>query len=286
MVRYFAPAIAIALLAGPAFALRVAGPLTPLQRTFQADAVVVGKVTAIEDDLVEAPAEKGSEQKLAYKIAVVKVDSALVGAAGLTHVKIGFVPEAVGGGKPVRPGLRRGAVITLAERHEGCFFLRKHPTAAFYILSPMAPPLDATADNYAKQLDMVKKALAAVEAPAKSLQAEKADDRYFAAASLIAKYRTFPANAAEIEQVPVSQELSSLLLKALTERDWTKFEEGLPQPVQVMYSLGLNDNDGFKPAPFNGKGDYNAVMKAEFEKWLAGPGAKYAVKQIVLKEKK
>jgi len=27
-------------------------------------------------------------------------------------------------------------------------------------------------------------------------------------------------------------------------------------------------------------------MKAEFEKWLAGPGAKYAVKQIVLKEKK
>jgi len=282
MSRFLVPVLAIIVIASPAFALRVAAPNSPIQRTFQADAVVIGKVTTLEEDLVEAPAEKGSDQKNSYKIAVVKVEKALVGAEGLTHVKIGFIPTPNTG----KPGLRRGPLFTPVEGQEGCFFLQKHPTAAFYIVTSMAPPLDAKAENYKAQLELVKKAIAVVAEPLKSLKADKPEDRFFAAAALISKYRTFPANGLENEQVPISAEESKLILIDLLERDWTKFEEGVPQPVQLMYQLGMNANDGWKQPAFNGKGDFNTFMKDEFKKWRDGPGEKFVMKKVVLKEKK
>ena len=190
------------------------------------------------------------------------------------------------GGKIAPPGIRRGPGFALAEGQEGCFFLHKHPTAAFYVVSGMAPPLDAKADNYKAQLGIVKKAVAIVADPVKSLKAYKADDRYFAAAALISKYRTFPTSGAEVEQVAISAEESKLILVNLVERDWTKFEEGLPQPVQLMYQLGMNANDGWKQPQFNGAGDFNTFMKTEFKKWLDGPGEKFVLKKVVPKEKK
>ena len=44
-----------------------------------ADVVIVGKVTTIEKDAVDALPHKDATEKVAYKIAIVKIDAALVG---------------------------------------------------------------------------------------------------------------------------------------------------------------------------------------------------------------
>ena len=89
MSRFLLPA---ALLAAAAPAVGKVAPLpTPVQRALAADTVVVGKVTAIEADPVEVAGRDGAPA-VKYTVAVIKVDTALVGAAGLTHLKVGFVP--------------------------------------------------------------------------------------------------------------------------------------------------------------------------------------------------
>src|SRR5215204_1133280 len=54
-------------------------------RVARADAVVAGKVTKIEDKTI-----KLNEQE--YQVAVVKVDQAVRGADGITHVRVAFAP--------------------------------------------------------------------------------------------------------------------------------------------------------------------------------------------------
>src|SRR5260370_4270676 len=86
----------------PAFGKRIAPLPIPL-RVAQADVVVVGKVTAIEDKTIKAERFPGDKQMADYKVAVVKVEEALLGAKGLTHVRVGFVPSAGGPRRPYFP---------------------------------------------------------------------------------------------------------------------------------------------------------------------------------------
>jgi hypothetical protein len=77
----------------PAYALMIAFK-PPTQRALSAEVVIVGKVTAIEKDMVEALPFPQSPNKVSYKVAVVKIETGLAGAANITHVKIGFIPPA------------------------------------------------------------------------------------------------------------------------------------------------------------------------------------------------
>ncbi|HXD87454.1 MAG TPA: hypothetical protein VN641_13240 [Urbifossiella sp.] len=282
-------------ISAPASALMIAmKPAT--ERAISAQVVVVGKVTAIEKETVAAAPAPGAKNKVDYKIAVVRIESALAGAANLTHIKVGFIPQPLAAPQPVQPGGARPFIIRrrplLPELKEGqqyVLFLTKHPDAGFYIMSPMSPPLDPKLDQTKKEVESIKKALTVVADPMKSLKAATASDRAFAATMLVLKYRTHPGGA--IEQSPIAAEQSRLILQGLSEADWEKFDRAAPNGMRAFAMLGLTPADGWTPPkpvpvkPGQPAPNYNAVTKQAFVKWLAGPGKDYRIKSYVLKKK-
>src|SRR5712664_3451756 len=59
------------------------------QRVLTADTIVAGKVTAVADKSTKAERFKGDVQKGEYRLFTVKIDSAIQGGNGLTHIKVG-----------------------------------------------------------------------------------------------------------------------------------------------------------------------------------------------------
>jgi hypothetical protein len=302
-----AAAAVVVLLVSPVRALRIALPVQPERLALTSPVVVAGKVTGFEKDTVDAPLpHAGATDKVAYKVAVVKIDQALVGADGVTHIKIGFIPPAPANPNPnppvggVRPGVRPIRPLPpmpeLKEGQEALFFLAKHPSANFYVLVNNAAPIDITTDAGKKQLDDVKKALAVVAEPMKGLKSEKAEERLDAVAKLLTKYRAYPVFGGETQEVAIPAEESKLILKAIADADWKGANAG---PVggprlaltaqQAFFQLGLSDKDGWKqpefprPVPGAPPVDYAALQKEAFVKWLAGPGKDYVVKKVVAK---
>lgn len=293
-------ALVAALGATPAPALVIAMK-SPNQRAIGADVVVVGKVTAVEQDTVEAAPFANAPNKLQYKVAVIQVQTSLAGADNLTHLKVGFVPPP----KPVppadnapQPGLVRPirprpglAMPDLKEGQEFVFFLVKHRDAGFYVMPNMSPPLDVKGEGTKQEVENIKKVLAVTADPTKALKADRPEDRAFAAAVLISKYRNYPDFGGEVDQQPISADESKLILKALAEGDWTKFDRTAPNGMQAFYSLGLTDGDGWvppkpmRPQPGQPPMNFNQVTKDAFVKWLAGPGKDYQIKRVVPKKK-
>ena len=265
---------------------RVMAPANPVQRALRSELVVVGKVTAIEKDAVEV-AVPGSPGKVAYKVAVIKVEAALAGADNLTHVKVGFVPppKADPANPPAPPvgGLGRAPVVP-TEGAEGLFFLTKHPSGQFYTIGPMAPPIDAKAETYKADVEAIKKAVSILADPTKALKAEKTEDRYFAATVVLGKYRTAP-DGVSTEVVKVPAEESQLILKALAEGDWSKAGPYTPTGMQAFYSLALTDRDGWTAPKLQPGDDPTKIFQTAFARWLAGPGKDYQVNRIAVKKK-
>ncbi len=184
-------AAAVAVLAIPVEAKRVARSFTPVEKFARAEIVVTGKVSAVEKEMVNAIRFPGDTEKAPHKVAVIKIDKGLIGADAVTHVKVGFIPPppANPNAPPVRGGFQP---VYLNEGQEGLFFLTKHPSGEFYTITPMMAPLDPKAENYKAQTEQVTKAAATLADPMKALKAEKAADRVFAATALVTKYRAIP----------------------------------------------------------------------------------------------
>jgi hypothetical protein len=290
------PLVALALTAGlcfvpaslaqPAVAKRIAIRFVPLpERVATADAVVIGKVTAIEDKTVSAESAPGAKDKVEYQIAVVKIENGLLGTKGLTHVKIGTVkpPE----GRPIiRPG--GGAPPRLAVDEEGIFFLHKHPTESFYVLQgPMSVVNKANNDNYEKELERVKECAKLMADPKAGLTARADEDRALTATMLVIRYNT--PRPGETKRESVSAEESKQILGALAKADWNPKRDPNNMPVfdlspQVAFArLGLTEKDGFKyvPAPGDQANAYENVAKA----WLKDNAGKYRVQRFVSDKK-
>src|ERR1043166_9204241 len=86
-------ALSLLSLAVPAASGKMIAPPPISLRVANADVVIVGKVTAIEDRTVRAPRWPGDKEGGEFHVAVVKVEEALVGAKGLTHLKVCFLPS-------------------------------------------------------------------------------------------------------------------------------------------------------------------------------------------------
>jgi hypothetical protein len=304
-MRWFLRAATVALVAvafvavSPAYALRIAYSPPP-QRAITAEVVVVGKITAFEKDLVEAAPFAGAPNKVGYKVAVVKIESGLAGAANLTHVKIGFIPppKPDPNAKPpvgVRPVPPRGiAMPELKEGQEMLFFLSKHSSGEFYVIPFTSPPVDVKDEQGKKDLEAVKKVTAVLADPMKGLKSDKAEVRAETAAIMVMKHRAYPEGAAEVDQVGIGADESKLILKALAEGEWTnKVRPGTPTgptPLQAFYSLGLTEKDGWTPPKFprpqagQPPVDFAALTKEAFVKWLEGPGKDYQIKRFVRKK--
>jgi hypothetical protein len=123
--------------------------------------------------------------------------------------------------------------------------------------------------------------------PTKHLKAEKADDRFFAAATLLVKYRTYPEGAADVDQVKVSAEESRLILKAIADApDWGRPGKFPMSATQLMNSLALTDKDGWK-SPMLRPGvaeDLNRLFKDAFAAWLDSAGKDYRITKMVAKK--
>jgi hypothetical protein len=277
---------AFAAVVAPVWAGAPARIPSPIERAVHAPVVVVGKVTTIEKETVDATPYPGAKNKVAYKVAVVKVETNLAGADGVTHLKVGFVPPAKPDPKaerPVRPDWRPD----FREGQELLFFLEKHPDGGFYAFSYFTPPVDSKAADYKAQVEAVTKALATVADPMKALKAEKADDRFNAAVVLIAKHRTAPIGLAEreTEDVPIAADENKLILKAIAEADWKPDPKGVRlNGFMAVYLLRIGEADGWK-APAGKPGEeYSETTRKAFAAWLDGPGKDYRIKKIVPKK--
>src|SRR5438876_6184694 len=119
----------LGVMVSAARALVIAMPQPGPVRTAQADAVVVGRVVALEDKDVQV-------QSITYRIAVVNVTETIKGAKE-QMVRVGFVPPPVApnpGGVPV-PIRRPGFNPQYAVGQDGLFFLSKGPDGKFYTTS-------------------------------------------------------------------------------------------------------------------------------------------------------
>lgn len=262
-------------------AKRIAAPPSPVQRALQAEVVIVGKVTTIEKDVVEVKPEPGAPATVAYQVAIVKIDSALAGAENLTHIKVGFIPQAQNTPRP-----RGLPTVGLKEGNEGIFFLTRHPTGGFHTFNWMSAPQLGNAKDVNPTVDSVRKALEIVADPMKALKAANAADRAFAATVLLTKYRTVAPGEGTVAQEKVARDESRLLLQGLAAADWTKADASGLMPTQAFYLLGLNKSHQWTP-PKPGKPgvNYNAELQKAFAAWVEGPGKDFQVTKLVRKKK-
>lgn len=243
-------ALALAVLTAPARALMIAAPPGPL-KVAAADAVVVGKVTAVSDKAEKAELFQGDPRQM--KIATLRVQSAVMGKLGTT-VKVGFVVAQVAeGGRPVRPPIGGGRfnMPTLAKDQEVLLILTRHPSKKdVYVLAnyyDVVPKKDNP--NFKKELEEARKAVKVLTDPRAALKAKSADDRLLAAAMLITRYKTPAGRNAKTEAVPAeeSKQILTILAEAEWEnkpgarRDWQMSPQGL------FGRLGVTAKDGWVP---------------------------------------
>lgn len=254
-------------------ALMVA-PARPGQLAMQADVVIIGKVTDVEKDTVEVSLFPGApkDQKATYKVAVVKLDEAVIGGKGLTQFRVGFIegaalpqaatrPGAVagGGGRVIRPPGGR-AVVSLTAGQEGCFFLTRHHEGDFYVLAGNAAPLDKKDETYDKQLAEVKKTAKILDDPVAALKAKELAERFHAAHALLLRYQ-INRTGKPVDREPIPAEENKLILALMAELPW-QASNATPRPVteplppirNTLWAMTQPDMVGFKPPTFNGQG--------------------------------
>jgi hypothetical protein len=207
-------------------------------RVARAPVVVVGKVTAFEDKPVMAAPAPGAKN-VEYKIAVLTVSDALRAPKGTKTLRLGFVPPPPG--VIINP---RPFQATMGQ--EGCFFLRKHSTGDFYVPAMQLCFVNKAGTSFAKELALIKRCTTILGAPDAALKGKDTENRFLAAAMLVARYRTRHSAADKME--PLDAEKSKLILRALADADWTPSKDFTKlTPLMVLHRLGLTNKDGFMP---------------------------------------
>jgi len=253
------------------------------QRLAQADVVVLGKVTAVEDKTVMTEPFPGNKEKAEFRVVVVKIGEALVGAKGLTHVKVGYVlpqmaPPGPGGpGGGIRPKIRPGfrpQPVSLNKGQEVCLFLKPHHKEAFYVVNSAMDVLDKSAPNYDSQIKELKQYTRIGADPMAALKSKDADERLKAAALLIYRYRTY-RGMGKTEEVPAEE--SKLILDALAGGNWNvpARPDGQVNALTLFLMLGATQEDGWT-AP----GDFRQVPEAA-KAWLKTHAGSFRVKRFV-----
>lgn len=252
----------------------VAVPTPPAHRVALTDAIVLGRVIAHEDKDVEAAIPGGG--KTVYRVALVSVGEAILGAKGKKTVRVGFVvrkkpPFPVGRPEFGNPQLDIGL--------DGLFFLSKHPSENLYLAPAYYDVLPRVPPAFDKELTDVRRLAKLLDNPLASLKADSAEDRFQTAALLVGKYRAPRTPAAKAE--PIAEEESKLILKAILEATW-----GAPQvfgkahPWSTFLQLGLGPKDGWTPPAGKGIAEHHQAARA----WLEKNGPTYRIQRWVAAE--
>lgn len=273
----FGAAVAAAGAPGP--------PLSAAAKAMNADAVVVGKVTGIETEAMEVLPFEKAPAKVKVHVATIKVESGLIGAKNLTHLKV--LIEA----KPEQPRPGRPGPITLADGQDGLFFLHRHPTTeGYFVLFVGSPPVGPTAPTYAADVATATGIAAVLNAPLTALAAEKADDRLSAAFTLLGRYRRTHSGPTAEEAIPAGE--TKAILKILADADWARTvpaeRNGARWGPRVLLDwVGLTPGvPGGLPVVTVGPGeDISAKTREAYKVWYAKHAATFEIKRFVPKGK-
>jgi hypothetical protein len=250
-------------------------PLPPpaATRIAKADAVIVGKVEALEPQDVMVG-------NIAYRIAVVKINDSVKGIKTEKTLRVGFVPEPTPkddkGPRIIRTGARP---VQLTPGQEGLFILKKQDKEDFYTIGGVVGYYinsDKNAD-FAKEVLVAKTVLKVSANPLAHLKAKDAEERLLAASVLIEKYRSF--QGPKSTQEPIDVEESKLIMRALADADWktqANFMALRPNPVRLFQQLGVTAKDGFTVPP---GGNYQAAPEA----WVRDNAGKSRIQRYVAK---
>jgi hypothetical protein len=278
LLRLSAFVLAACLGAGPARADMIAPP-PPLQRAAMAQTVVIGKVVSIEDKTVTAKRYPGDTEKGEYQVAVVKIEDAVIGAKGLTHVRVGFIPASVNPNVKIR----RPLPVQLKKGDEVILFLQPHFDANFHVAPNYYDGIFKAPNSGFEQLvPEIKRAGKLLNDPTAGLTSKEVKDRTETATLLIARYRGAGFYNPNRKQEPIDAKESKLILEALAEADWGKGEERVDRltPAAAFTMLRLTDKDGwFEPRDLE-------KFPVAAKRWLADNADKYRIQKFVADEKK
>jgi len=260
------------------------------QRVLTADTIVAGKVTAVADKPTRAERFKGDAQKGEYRVFTIKIDSAIQGGNGLTHIKVGCLmqPTVVPGGETILPGggppgkryIPRQPINQappmLEKEQEVLLFIRPHFSEPFYTISQASDVTDSKAANFKADVAEAKRTAKLLAEPMTGLKAKDAADRYLAAALLVMKYRT-PTGPAKEEEVPAEE--SKLILQGLASGNWDAARTPRPgfdpfAPMQMFYQLQPQTAGWVQPQNFQ-------EVPASMKKWLEENAGKFKLRRFV-----
>jgi hypothetical protein len=275
------PNAAVPLLAGllvlacvPAARALVMAPPPPVpERVARADCIVVGKVVALEEQEVMAFPHADAPEKVLHRVAVLKVAEALKGGAGRRTLRVGFPAEARRAGLGVRPaGPRFGTALKVGQ--EGLFYLRRHDREAFLTAPMYYDVVPAQHPSFGQEVELARVAVKLGNDPAEGLESGDRRERFYAAALLIQRYRTFRGGSGRTE--PIGARQSRQILTALAEADWK--QPGPITPWTLLMQLGLRREDGWTfPAAGKGAEALHGAARA----WLREHAGTYRIRRIV-----
>jgi hypothetical protein len=263
------------VLALPAAAGVLPADALPLpNRVATADVVVVGKVTALQDKFENVLPFSGAKQTKEYRVAVVTVSDALLGAKSAKTIRLGFMP--IPPGVAISPPPFQATVD-----QEGCFFLSKHPVGDFYVTFGQLSFVNKKNATFDKDIALIKRCTTILQNPNSALKGKNAEDRFLAAAMLVAQYRTRKSLSAKTE--PIDAEQSKLILQTLAAADWTPVKD-LTQlsPLMVLHRLPLTAKDGWMPPPASDANAYAAYA----QKWCMEHAGSYRIEKFVTEKNK
>jgi hypothetical protein len=259
-------ALVVVLLGGAARADRAPAPVVA-ERLARADAVVVGTVTAVEDREVTARWAFGGDQKVTYRVAVVKIDEALLGAKGQTHLRVAALPNG-----------KRDPHLTVKVGDQGLFVLTRHPDEAFHVVPAYYDLVPKARNaNFAPDLAEARRCVKVLTGGlTQGLKSKDADERLLAAALVVHGARCQPYFFGKGTRTePLDAELSRLTLEALTSADWGKQDPFALTPLALFTRLGLTAKDGWQPPP------NLAEVPAAAKRWLRDNAGSYRIQKLV-----
>lgn len=250
---------------------KAAPPMPVPARLAVSECCFVGTVTKFEAKTTAALPYPSAPKKVDHLVAIVKIDKAFAGTNGLTHVRIGFVPNKA---NPRRRGPSWGYPKA---GDTAMFFLKRHPSAAFFKLQPYSDVIYKDKNTqWTKQLAEAEKATKALQNISENLQSKDPATRYMTAAMMVIRYRTPPQS--QFEQKSIDAKESQLILEALASADWKARQPYYFNASTVFYRLNLTKNDGWQPPK-----DYKQ-FEAEAKKWLKSNAKTYRIKKYVAKK--
>ena len=260
--------VAVGAAAAEARAFVAVAPRPAGDRLFQAQTVVVGKVTAIEDKEIDLQAAPNVMSK--YKVAVVKVSEVVKGVNKVETIRIAFQAAPA----PVNPKIKRPipGVRTVEPKvgQEALLYVNKHARDDVYLPVVQGVVLrDSNPQGFAAEVAQTKHKAKLLQDPMAGLRSKDARDRLQTASLLLGLYR----GAASRKTEPIPAEESRLILDTILFADWNA-NDALGGRA-LFQQLGLTPKDGWKQ-PNN----FQQFPEAA-QNWLRQYAASYRIQRFV-----